>query len=113
MSSQERRRLERFDLQASAKIIFECEGGTQESLSLMTRDVSSSGAYILTPRPLPEGMPVRLELLLSLDVLMKILGEGGQAKVKVKGKVIRADDCGMAIVFDNKFKFLTMATSST
>ncbi len=101
---EERRRLERFDLQASAKLLVEGDGGRPDTLSYITKDISSSGAYIETNQPLELGVPVKLELLLSLDTLQRILGEGGKARVKVKGTVIRSDDRGMAIHFDSRFK---------
>jgi hypothetical protein len=104
---EERRRLERFDLQAPTRIEVELDGGKKSILSLATKDISSDGAFIATDRPLPEGQTVKLELLLSLDILQKFVGEKGRAKIRVKGKVIRSVFNGMAILFDSKYKILT------
>lgn len=103
---EERRTLQRFDLQAPTRVEVELEGGKRDVLSLATRDISSAGAFIATNQPLTAGMHVRLEMLLSLDMLKRFVGEGGKAKVRVKGKVIRSDSNGMAILFDSKYKIL-------
>jgi hypothetical protein len=106
MDMSERRRLQRFDLQTPTKIIFEKERGKHEVVSLVTKDVSSSGAFIVTQEPLATGMSVKLELHLSLEALQRMLGEEGKAKVQVRGTVIRTDDSGMAIQFDSRFKIM-------
>jgi hypothetical protein len=41
-----------------------------------------------------------------LDLLHQIVGKGAKAKVKVRGKVVRAEEGGMAIQFDRKFKIV-------
>lgn len=102
----ERRRLERFDLHAPARIEVLGETGAKDVLSLTTKDISSAGAYVSTDTPLPEGAPVKLELLLSVEMITRILGANEKAKVRVKGKVIRVEDDGMAIQFDSKYKIL-------
>jgi hypothetical protein len=107
----ERRKLVRFDLQAPARIEVSKEAGHKDVLSLMTRDISSMGAYVQTAQPLAEGQTVKLELLLSLDMLKRLSGEKGNARIKVRGKVIRSDAGGMAIAFDTRFKI--MSTSET
>jgi c-di-GMP-binding flagellar brake protein YcgR len=108
----ERRSLLRFDIQAPAKIVFEREKGKRETVSLVTKDISSSGAFVVTQEPLSTGMSVKLELLLSLGALQRMVGEEGKAKVQVRGKVIRIDDSGMAIQFDSRYKFLGGAAAN-
>jgi hypothetical protein len=100
----ERRKLERFSLQTPAKLRVEREGSRSDVVSLVTRDISSSGVYITTGQPLPMGVRVKLELLISMDMIKRIIGEGGKARVKVDGQVVRADDRGMAIQFGSRFK---------
>ena len=98
--------MQRFDLQASTRIEVQQEDGRRGVISFMTRDISSMGAFIETAQPLPEGAPVRLELMLPLDLLQRIVGKDARAKVKVRGKVIRAEEGGMAIQFDRRFKII-------
>jgi hypothetical protein len=104
--AEDRRRLQRFDLQASTLIEVQQEGGRHGVMSFMTRDISCMGAFIETAQPLPEGAPVRLELMLPVELPKRVVGEESRAKVKVRGKVIRAEEDGMAIQFDRKFKIV-------
>ncbi len=101
---EERRRLERFDLQAPARIEIQVEPGRKDVVTLTTRDISSMGAFVRTAEPLEEGRSVKLELLLSMDLLRRFVGEKGKAKIRVRGTVVRADREGMAIAFDSRYK---------
>ena len=104
----ERRKLERFELNAPARILMDLGEGKKEELDLTTKDVSSGGAFIYSDQPLPEGVTVKIEFLISLAMLQKLAGEKGKAKVKVKGKIIRVDENGAAIRFDNKYKITSL-----
>ncbi len=108
----ERRRLERFDLSAPARLFVESDGGQKAQLDLTTKDVSSAGAYLFCPEPLLEGAQVRMELLICLDKLRRLAGERGRAKIKVKGTIIRVDTDGIAIRFANKYKITTFGNGS-
>jgi c-di-GMP-binding flagellar brake protein YcgR len=104
----ERRRLERFDLTEPARVIVESGAGNKEHLSLTTKDVSSGGAFLYCAQPLSEGARVKLELLISLDALQKLVGEKGKAKIKVSGTIIRVETEGVAIRFENKYKITAL-----
>lgn len=104
----ERRKLERFELNTPARILMDLGEGKKEELDLTTKDVSSGGAFIYSDQPLPEGVTVKIEFLISLAMLQKLAGEKGKAKVKVKGKIIRVDENGAAIRFDNKYKITSL-----
>jgi hypothetical protein len=111
-TAEDRRRLQRFDLQASTQIEVQQEDGQRGVLSFTTRDISSMGAFIETARPLPNGAPVRLELVLPLEMLMRVVGKDGRARIKVRGKVIRVEEGGMAIQFDRKFKIVAESVAA-
>jgi hypothetical protein len=106
-----RRHMERFDLQAPMKIEVRKRAGRREVLTCVTRDISSMGAFVETDRPLPEGVPLRLELLLTLDMLERIVGNAG-ARVKVRGKVLRTEEGGMAIQFERGFKIVAAGAAA-
>jgi hypothetical protein len=108
----ERRRLERFALNAPARVQVELESGRKEELELTTKDLSSDGAYLFSQDQVPQGTSVRLEFLISLDALHNFVGEKGRVKVKVNGKVIRVDSDGIAIRFDSKYKLTALNESS-
>ena len=101
---EERRRLERFELNAPARVIVQIKGSTEKELDLTTKDVSSGGAFLFSSQPLTEGASVKMELLISLDMLRELAGEKKAAKIKVKGMVIRVDAEGIAIRFDSAYK---------
>ena len=104
---EDRRKLERFELQVPALVIVESQSGREEVLDLTTKDVSSDGAYLLSSRILPKGASVKMEFVLALDSIRKTRKENGRARVRVTGRVIRVDGDGAAIRFGNRYKITT------
>lgn len=100
---QERRKLQRFDLHSPAKVQIPAGGGRTDTIDVVTRDISSSGAFLLSPRPVAQGVTVDVEVVLSFETLHRITGGRGKVIVRVKGKVVRSDETGMAVAFDRKF----------
>jgi len=98
-----KRQLERFDLRLPAiiEVVSESSEHDKKVINLLTRDACSGGAYFHTDQPLPEGTQVKIDLVLSIDVLKKL--EGKQAFIKVNGSVIRTESSGMAICFDKDY----------
>ena len=109
----ERRKLERFELNAPARVVVEFESGEKKEFDLTTKDVSSDGAYLFTSQPLPKGASVKMEFLLSMDALRKMAGEKGRARIRVKGMVIRVDGSGAAIRFASKYKITAFENDGT
>lgn len=110
---EERRKLERFELNVPARVLTESAGKEKDEYDLTTRDLSSGGAFLFSSQPLPEGASVRMEFLISLDALEKLAGDKGRAKVRVKGQVIRSDSDGMAIRFDSKYKITALDNNNS
>ena len=104
----ERRKLERFGLNAPAQIQLESGSKKQDTIRLTTRDISSGGAFLYSSQPIPEGANVKMEFMISLDTLRKLAGEEGRAKVRVKGKVIRSDSNGIAVRFESSYKITAL-----
>ena len=104
MSIMERRRLERFNLTAPARVVVESEDGETEKLHLTTKDVSSAGAYLYCLQPLVAGTRVRIEMLIHPDTLRKVAADKGRARIRVRGKVIRVDADGIAVRFETRYK---------
>ena len=70
---------------------------------LLTRDISSAGAFVLTEVLLPVGSAVQVQF-----VLRSRAGTTRPARtawVKVKGEVVRVDRDGVAIRFAPGFSF--------
>jgi len=99
----ERRRLGRFRLEIPAKIEVLHSDLEQEKRDLKTSNISSGGAFFHTKEPLPEGTPVKIDLILPLEKLKKLKNDHRQAYIEVTGKVLRAESKGMAISFDQNY----------
>ncbi len=98
-----KRNTERFELDLLVKVIIDVNKKPKIE-TLHTRDISSEGTYLRTDSPIEPGTPIKLELFLSMDRLLSLIGEKKQIKVKVNGEVIRTDSIGMAIRFDKGYK---------
>jgi hypothetical protein len=101
---QERRKLERFDLELPAKIGFINETHKEKILNLLTSNICSGGAYFQSTQLLPEGTRVKIDLALPLDKLTRLKEEYRQAYIKVTGRVLRSESEGMAICFDEDYE---------
>jgi hypothetical protein len=101
---EEKRKLERFSLQAPTIVEAERRSGSNVVLNLITKDICSAGAFVVTPEPLEEGEYVRLKMFLPLNTLRNILGSNSRVSVNVRGRVVRSDDLGMAIAFEGRHK---------
>ena len=106
----ERRRLERFELTAPARLVVESNGSEKVQLDLSTKDVSSAGAYLYCPQPLVEGARVNMELLLSCDTSSRLEGAMNRARIRVKGTIVRVDADGVAIRFESKYKISALGS---
>jgi hypothetical protein len=99
----ENRKMERYRLSLKAKVMSaEVEDGSQ-SLEVLTRDVSSCGAFFLTPTPLPVGTTVRVDLLLRIR--QRVAQCLTRPLLKMTGSVIRCENGGMAVSFDPNQRF--------
>ena len=93
----EKRIGERFDLVFPVRL----KSNDVENIDLFTRDISSKGAYIRTSKPLEKG--TRVELSVSFPT--------GEIYLNVRGKVVRVEQGGMAIQFNNSAKFVDSQVS--
>ncbi len=87
----ERRDLSRFNLRLRS-VLKKLQNG-EEVLELFTRDVSSSGAFFLTNKPLP------IDTTLAMTLFLPV-GQSAIGKIGVAGKVVRTEEEGMAVRFD-------------
>lgn len=108
MQSVERRGLERFELKILARIQAVTPDPSPEMQDLYTSNICSGGAFFQTPRPLPEGTEVKIDLTLHLDKLKDLQEEFQQVYIKIKGKVLRTEPLGMSVSFDNDYLMLPL-----
>jgi hypothetical protein len=100
----EKRKLERFDLQVPVKIEVVKRDREKGMLDLLTSNICSGGAFLHTNQPLPKGTEVKIDLVLPIDKLRKIEKGVHQVYIKVKGTVQRTESAGMAISFDEDYQ---------
>ncbi|RJR39534.1 MAG: PilZ domain-containing protein [Desulfobacteraceae bacterium] len=67
------------------------------SVNVLTRDISSVGAYFDSENNIPVGSEVELEVYLPLKELKEL--KGGRARMKVGGTVVRVEEGGVAVLF--------------
>ena len=103
MQTIERRGLERFDLKIPAKIQAVTAEQVHDMQDLMTSNICSGGAFFQTSKPFPEGTDVKIDLMLNVDKLNKLVGDCHQVYIKINGKVNRTERHGMSVTFDNDY----------
>ena len=103
----ERRGIRRFDLEIPSKIR-SSDTAQEEVYDLATRDISSAGAFFHTSEPLPKGTEVKVDLVLPIKSLRKILEKlGGTYKsirIEISGRVLRSESSGMAVCFNKDYR---------
>jgi len=87
----DRRNHERFELEASAEFSWRDAGGVRWRGRGTTRDLSEAGLFVVTSDAPPSGTPVRLEVHASSK-------SGPGLLVQTKGKVVRVEPAGQAVV---------------
>jgi len=100
----DRRKLERFNLKLRGEITVKTPDQMKRVFHFRTRDISSGGAFFYGVDPLPEGTPVQINLILSIDKLKKLMG--AQAHVEISGIVKRSEPSGMAICFHRDYQMM-------
>jgi hypothetical protein len=68
----------------------------------VTGNISAGGAFFPTREPLPEGITVLIALALKRES-----GLGKASKVHVKGRVLRSQPDGMAVLFEKRVQILS------
>lgn len=102
----EKRKVERFDLQLEAFVSSPGSASQNESESLVTRDISMCGAFLKTDTPLPVGSKVCVDMILTLKGQKQ---NAQKAWIKASGKVLRSDNEGMAVGFDDQSRILPIS----
>ena len=103
----ERRIIERFSLRIPT--IIEILPPTKETTyNLISTNISARGAFFLTSNPIKKHTRVQLTLTIPSKILKKLTGT--QSRVKVKGTVVRSDQTGFAICFDENYEITPKKT---
>lgn len=121
MSGDESRQHERFSVRIKTKVSAETLSGKTPIMEFRTANISSGGAFIETDNPLPLVSKVRLEFLLSLEDLQALkfvlsldtlkAWNGNRLWVSATGIVLRCQEDGMGIMFDENYQISAMDSS--
>ncbi|MBT8362655.1 MAG: hypothetical protein HKP41_00085 [Desulfobacterales bacterium] len=119
----EQRLNERFSMLLPVRISTQGSGGKEVFFESITANISSGGVFISTTDPLPVASKVYLEFLIDFEDLKKlrfILSfeslrnyQGKPVWVNVSGIVIRHQEDGMAIIYDDDYQLSPIRTSET
>lgn len=101
----------RLDVELKAYISWP-ENKTQvQDVSLSTKNLSASGAFLLTESPLHVGEEITIDLSLPLEYLRGIGTDN--VHIKAQGKIVRTEENGMAVSFNTSYIISPLLDSSS
>jgi hypothetical protein len=99
----ENRSMKRFGLELKVRVALKPDGKDRKWIDAMTSNISAAGAFLQIREPFPIGSKLDFEAVLPLgDKNEKVKG----SLVRISGVVIRKEEAGMAIRFDNGYEIL-------
>ncbi|MBT3273168.1 MAG: PilZ domain-containing protein [Spirochaetales bacterium] len=99
----EQRKLERFNLTATAWIDLCLEGGVRRTVEAYVQNISSDGVFIrLSNADIPQNETFAVSILISIKKLSELFGIDDRVLIKANGKVRRTEPDGAAIKFVGK-----------
>ena len=102
---EDKRAYKRFDLKVPGRLgIAESERTDEQEVDLTTINISAGGAFLDTSVLLPEGTRVKMDFILSIDKLKELMDS--HCRIKVQGEVIRSDESGIAVRFDEDYEIM-------
>ena len=103
VSAIERRNNDRLLLEVPVMVSTMDEKGKEQSIKLMTSNISSGGAFIKTDKPLEVGTEVKMDIILSFDS-DRFKQNKTKSHIDISGSVIRTERTGMAVFFNTQYK---------
>jgi hypothetical protein len=107
-----KRKLERFNLKAPAKIITIDSNRKKSTFDLVTCDICAGGAFFHTSCSIPEGTQVEVAVALNLDKLEIMKDYSKQVHLRISGKVVRTKTEGMAVCFGKDYQISQFDSSA-
>jgi len=99
----EKRKMERFDLGLFSRIQVQSGRRAPEIMELATQNVCAGGAYFNISDPL--SLETRVSLYMTLEIpVQQNRSSKHLTRIEISGKVIRSEERGMAIQFNNGYK---------
>ncbi len=108
MIMNDKRKFERFNIEAPIRIKILSPGDKNDKLVFQTKNVSAGGVFIGTKQPLHEGTEIKIEIFL-LNKEAQDLGDADKGDVIiVTGQVLRSGADGMAVCFNEDYDILSV-----
>ena len=101
-----KRRIERYELDAPARIVMKADGHEMVVVDSETRDISAGGAFFRTDRDIAEGARISAEVVITIDKFKELTGADSRFKLKVSGTVVRCIAGGIAVRFDRNYEMV-------
>ncbi|BCA81136.1 PilZ domain-containing protein [Desulfuromonas sp. AOP6] len=101
MPKSEQRVFERFEMQMPALIMPQSSNDSPRPLFLLTRDISSGGAYFHTGASFCEKEAVQIEMLIRISLAEK---EIHHLYLVTNGEVTRQESSGVAVRFTGEYR---------
>jgi Tfp pilus assembly protein PilZ len=102
----EQRSMERFGLELKARVSLKNNDRNRKWVNVLTSNICAGGTFLLTRQPFPVGTKVNLEVVLPLREKKSSLKD---SLIKISGMVIRTEEAGMALRFDDEYQILPLA----
>jgi hypothetical protein len=122
LQSRDQRLHERFFMSLPVRVSIDTPGGREVQSEAVAANISSGGAFISIDQPLPIACRVyidflisfsdlkKLKFILSLESLQKFAGK--PVWIETSGVVIRHENQGMAVIFDDDYQLSPLRSSN-
>ena len=98
----EKRRIPRFNLEIPVAVsVLDENNEMLEILEYTIRDISAGGAYLQKRKMLDTGTSMEVSFFLPPEIQTQMKSE--RAHVRVSGLVVRVDESGMGVCFDEQY----------
>jgi hypothetical protein len=97
--------LERFGLELKARVSLRSNDRDRKWINVMTSNICAGGTFLLTRQPLRIGAKLYFEAVLPLS---RKNSERKNSLIKTSGVVIRTEEEGMALRFDDEYEILPL-----
>jgi hypothetical protein len=101
----EKRSMKRFNLELTSSVSLGNPHNGGKWISLMTSNISARGTFLRTRQPFPVGTRVNVEVVLPISEKKAWLNN---SLIEISGVVIRNEEAGMALRFDDAYRILSL-----
>ena len=104
-----KRNFERFDLSVPARVGVVRTDEGKNKISLSTSNICAGGAFLVTKEFIPKGTRIHMDFVLSIEKLKELLDS--ECRIQVEGEVVRTEDSGIAVRFDEDYQIIPVKPS--